>query len=227
MLKELLFKLFGKSESPPWRAAEQERSNSAKSLPAEQQAVTLYIATTASGTLMKRYVAKQLQRRPVLNQAADENALSTAAGIAHDGEPGSNAVDCSMQDNEENNLGYCQNPEAVRWLVMIAEDPATDRDLLEQLSHHEIPDVRIAVTDNPMISLRVLGQLVRDENPDVRFAIAENHQMPVQLLEVLAEDDNPYVAHRARRTLSRINSSGILKNQFPFKGDSWRQQRKA
>ena len=192
MFKELMSKLFGKSKSEPRRLPNRA------SLSPERKAVTLYVATSASGALVRRYFAKQLQRRPVPDQVQKNNDYEDAS------------------------------PETVRWLITVAEDPSTSREMLEQLARHEFSEVRIAVSDNPMVSLTLLAQLARDENPDVRFALAENHQMPVPLLGVLEEDDNPYIAHRARRTLARINSSGILANQFPFRGQAWWDtQRKA
>jgi hypothetical protein len=195
MFKELLSKLFGKSESEPRTLPNQESPRP------EREAVTLYVATSASGALVKRYIAKQLQRRPLPDQTQPDTG--------------------SM-------CQYGTNAETVRWLIAVAEDPSTTREVLEHLASHEFSEVRIAVADNPMVSLTLLAQLSRDENPDVRFALAENHQMPVQLLGVLAEDDNPYIAHRAGRTLSRINNSGILKNQFPYRGEAfWNTQRRA
>jgi hypothetical protein len=193
MFKELLSKLFGKSESDPRKLPNQE------SLSPERKAVTLYVATSASGALLKRYTTRELQRSPLPDQ---------------------------VQENI--NYGDCTSHDTMRWLITVAENPSTSAEVLEHLAQHELSEVRIAVSDNPMVSLTLLGQLTRDENADVRFALAENHQMPVQLLGVLAEDENPYIAHRARRTLARINSSGILANQFPFRGQAWWEtQRKA
>ncbi|MFX9688500.1 hypothetical protein ABTO93_20100, partial [Acinetobacter baumannii] len=47
--------------------------------------------------------------------------------------------------------------------------------------------------------------------PDVRFAIAENHNADEEVLRMLTEDENPYVAHRAVKTLQRIEG-GIVKH---------------
>lgn len=91
-----------------------------------------------------------------------------------------------------------------QWFLELAEDGNTTSNVLQTLSWHISPAVRIAVADNLNSPLPALQRLVEDEHPDVRFALAENHNLEQELLEVLIEDENPYVAHRAQQTLMRV-----------------------
>ncbi len=64
---------------------------------------------------------------------------------------------------------------------------------------------RMDIGDCVNTPLEVLSMLAADENPDVRFALAENHNIHESVLNTLAEDCHPYVAHRAQKTLARLN----------------------
>lgn len=67
----------------------------------------------------------------------------------------------------------------------------------------------------------ILWLLVEDENPDVRFCLAENYNIDPNMLKVLSEDENPYVAHRARKTLMRMEkASGRVVDQNFSSGES-------
>lgn len=68
-----------------------------------------------------------------------------------------------------------------RWLLSVAEDASASED--------------------------ILWLLVEDPNPDVRFCLAENHNIGTALLQALSDDENPYVAHRAQKTMMRLQSS--------------------
>lgn len=81
----------------------------------------------------------------------------------------------------------------------------------DPVPYEQFVDVRIAFADHPDTSMQVLLALAHDINPDVRFAIAENHNADEEVLRMLTEDENPYVAHRAVKTLQRIEG-GIVKH---------------
>lgn len=102
-------------------------------------------------------------------------------------------------------------------LKRIAGNPNCTPELAAEIANHKLADVRLSVCDNPFVSETVISQLVTDPSPDVRYALAENHNLAVAVLELLADDENPYVAHRARRTLQRLNKSEGRKGQvFPW-----------
>jgi hypothetical protein len=86
----------------------------------------------------------------------------------------------------------------------VAANPKTPVDVLERLTYHPEPEVRVALAENKNVPLRCIWTLAHDRDPDVRYQLAENHKLPMRVLMVLAEDDNPYVACRARTTLGRL-----------------------
>jgi hypothetical protein len=99
---------------------------------------------------------------------------------------------------------YSAGDSTVTWIRKISKDLLTPARILKRLSKSTDADVRMAVADHRNTSLEVLSTLSRDENPDVRFAIAENHNINLDVLKRLAKDENPFVAHRALKTLERI-----------------------
>ena len=94
------------------------------------------------------------------------------------------------------------------WFIVfaerIAENPKAAPSTLARLACHESANVRAAVAENANTPAEILSILVQDGHADVRFAMAENHNLDEELLQILAEDENCFVAHRARRTLSRL-----------------------
>jgi DNA-binding response OmpR family regulator len=102
------------------------------------------------------------------------------------------------------------------FLERIAHHSNASEKLLRKLSLHPNSEIRGAVTENPSVPPALILLLSSDDNPDVRFRIAENARSPINVLELLTQDENPYVAHRATRTLDRIQSktfaagSGLL-----------------
>ncbi|MFN8550652.1 MAG: hypothetical protein U0103_04110 [Candidatus Obscuribacterales bacterium] len=87
-----------------------------------------------------------------------------------------------------------------RWLLNVAEDASASDD--------------------------ILWLLVEDENPDVRFCLAENYNIDQNILKALSEDENPYVAHRAKRTLMRLqNTAGRVVDREFGAGDGSRNRK--
>ena len=99
-------------------------------------------------------------------------------------------------------------------LERIAEHPRAHPGTLTRLANHSTPEVRAAVGDNPNTPIEVLWQLAADESPDVRFSLAENPHTDYEILRHLFADDNPYVAYRAQKTLSRLQSDKLIPDQF-------------
>lgn len=64
----------------------------------------------------------------------------------------------------------------------------------------------LTVAEDANASEEILWLLVEDPHPDVRFCLAENYNIDTAILEALSEDENPYVAHRAQKTLMRLQS---------------------
>lgn len=77
---------------------------------------------------------------------------------------------------------------------------------LVSLAKHECPEVRTAVGDHQQTPVEVLWKLAQDEHPDVRYSLSENHNIPLEILKTLQNDENPYVACRAQKTISRVQS---------------------
>ena len=102
-------------------------------------------------------------------------------------------------------------------LERIAENPRTSPATLCRLALHEEVNVRAAVAENINTPEDVLWTLAGDEHPDVRYIIAENHHSPLSILERLSQDDNPYVAHRASRTMKRLDdTSAFVVGEFIY-----------
>lgn len=94
-----------------------------------------------------------------------------------------------------------------RVLEHIATNPSTPDSILSKLAEHHSSDVRVAVAENHSTPAESIWKLAKDEDPDVRYQLAENHHLPIQVLRFLSEDDNPYVACRAQRTITRVESA--------------------
>ena len=95
-------------------------------------------------------------------------------------------------------------------MKQISQNIVTPAHLLRRLSASSDTELRMAVADHKNTPLGVLFVLAEDENPDVRFALAENHNISPDVLKKLSNDTNPYVAHRAKKTLSRLSDDVIL-----------------
>jgi hypothetical protein len=109
-------------------------------------------------------------------------------------------------------LAQCAHPAI---LERIAGNPGTAAHTLDQLSVHQLEEVRLAVAENLNASIEALHRLSADPHADVRFRLAENHNIPQTILEILAADDNPYVACRAQTTLDRLVQSGQIPKSLP------------
>lgn len=85
----------------------------------------------------------------------------------------------------------------------------------------------LKVAEEATVSSDILWLLVEDENPDVRFCLAENYNIDPNILKALIEDENPYVAHRARKTLMRLQSNNTRVVDRDFSpGDNQNRLRK-
>jgi hypothetical protein len=94
---------------------------------------------------------------------------------------------------------------------------------LDSLPEQQFVDVRIAAADSTDIAPEIKRALAYDINPDVRFALAENHSVDEEILRILAEDENPYVAHRAMKTLQRLEGGQLKEGNFVQTKKSIRQ----
>lgn len=90
--------------------------------------------------------------------------------------------------------------------AIVAEDPRLSCACLKELARDPSHEVRIAVAFNPRTPETILQLLADDDHPDVRYAMAENANLPSRFLRILAGDSHPYVAHRARKTLGRLEA---------------------
>jgi hypothetical protein len=142
-------------------------------------------------------------------QMKQEEVLEAAA-MRHAAQPN------NQSSIYENMLIYEQrtDKEAIGWLVKVAEHANTQPDVLDRLSQHQAPDVRIAVADNPSTEVAILHRLATDENADVRYALAENHNVEQTVLLILMGDDNPFVAQRAQKTLLRVRQGLLAPEKF-------------
>jgi len=104
----------------------------------------------------------------------------------------------------------CYNPgeSTPAWVVQAAENSCTPVDILDMLAESCNLDVRMAVADNRGASLDAMMLLAHDESADLRYQIAENHNIDESVLRLLADDSHPYVAHRAQKTLRRLELQG-------------------
>lgn len=86
----------------------------------------------------------------------------------------------------------------------VAEHSNSSLRTLYRLAHDESEDVRQSIGYNARFHSTLLHLLAEDRSVTVRYALAENGLLPVAILEKLVGDENPYVAHRAAKTLSRM-----------------------
>jgi len=117
--------------------------------------------------------------------------------------------------------------EVPRIRLRVAENPATPKGVLEDLSIDPSGDVRLAVGLNRTTPVDVVYRLAYDEDPTVRHGLAEDVHAPIGVLKILAQDDNPYVSCRARKTIARLNSIESNKLQNLFFGPSFKHERYA
>lgn len=94
---------------------------------------------------------------------------------------------------------------SVRQRVNLALE-SNDHTTLLILTLDPSPDVRIAMLENKHLPVDFMALLAEDENPDVRYATAEAYNCPLDLLLMLSADENPYVAHRAKKTISKLEA---------------------
>lgn len=108
-----------------------------------------------------------------------------------------------------------------------AQSQAEQSTTLDNLPEQQFVDVRISAADSGDTDPEILRALAYDINPDVRFAIAENHNVDEEILCILAADENPYVAHRARKTLQRLEGGQVKQGNFVQKKTSnWTADRR-
>jgi len=93
------------------------------------------------------------------------------------------------------------------WAKTIAEHADTSSYVLGVLASHADVDVRELVADHLSTLPETIKLLAKDTSVDLRYAIAENHNIDEDVLMMLTEDDNPFVAHRARKTLKRLQNN--------------------
>lgn len=75
---------------------------------------------------------------------------------------------------------------------------------LRKLFSSSTHEGKLAIIDSLSTSFEAHMKLAEDEHLDVRYALAENHNVSRAVLNKLKSDTNPYVAHRAAKTLERI-----------------------
>lgn len=114
------------------------------------------------------------------------------------------AMIASNPDTPADMLEYLIHVSPIAVLERVAENLNASSQTLWQLAQHECFEVRVAVAENANCPAACLEMLIDDECVDVRFRIAENPSAPIPVLYKALKDENPYVAHRARKTLSKI-----------------------
>lgn len=75
----------------------------------------------------------------------------------------------------------------------LAKDPNCSPDILEKLSSHKNPHVRMEVARNSNTPTSCLEQLSKDKDKDVRHAVALNDNAPAEILNALCEDNSMWV----------------------------------
>jgi hypothetical protein len=147
---------------------------------------------------------------PGPSQSTDNNAVSKntlAERKDGDGFPKNDPADWTC---------YSSGAYTTDWVARAAEDPAAPTDILSMLAESCNVDVRMAVADNPSSLLETLTMLAQDQSSDVRYQLAENHNIDESILELLAEDLNPYIAHRAKKTLKRLELDASVFEVVPI-----------
>jgi hypothetical protein len=115
------------------------------------------------------------------------------------------AAEVSFKEHESANWTcYSAGETTPEWVLLAAENASTPVEILEMLAESCNIEVRMAVADNPAASVDTMMLLAEDTNADLRYQIAENHNIDKSVLKLLTDDSHPYVAHRAQKTLKRL-----------------------
>jgi hypothetical protein len=139
----------------------------------------------------------------ILHNPPAVNSTSTTASMGLRQSQSDATYDFSPPDQMAE---FVQNIDA-RTLERISVDKDTPSSVLSALAQHPCLEVRASVSENRNTPASVLRMLATAADPDVRYHLAENPHLPVELIRLLTADDNPYVACRAQRTLSRVQSA--------------------
>ena len=121
-----------------------------------------------------------------------------------------------------------QDSKTDRQFPFNAQTQAEQSTTLDSLPEQQFVDVRITAADQADTSPEILRALAYDINPDVRFAIAENHNVDISILKILAVDENPYVAHRAQKTIKRLEGGQLKQGNFSqTQSSNWLSDRRS
>jgi hypothetical protein len=119
------------------------------------------------------------------------------------------ADDSPVADKLDSWTCYSSGESTTERVMEAAENPLTPPDTLALLAESCDVKVRMAVADNRSAFTETTMLLAQDEDADLRYQLAENHGIDESVLEVLADDSNPFVAHRARKTISRVHGGTV------------------
>ncbi len=134
---------------------------------------------------LQRFVHKSLKGKMVSDYVLRSMKLNSASSSEEhlDASPVVDELLSHFEELFEHEKEDENNESYTRWLMSVAEEGNASND--------------------------ILWLLVEDPNPDVRFCLAENYHIDADILRKLSEDDNPYVAHRAQKTLMRLQSPSV------------------
>jgi len=85
--------------------------------------------------------------------------------------------------------------------LLLAGNPSTPKDILEQLSKSKDHGVQTALANNPMISEAAVRWLFQEGNSATKKMLVDNPATPKDILEKLANDSDPEVGQFAKETL--------------------------
>jgi hypothetical protein len=189
------------ASEPEVQALNEELTESLNSIESSPQCDLLFEQSAAAAGAIFRG-AKPMQTLDVTLPAASLDAMRVTDSIN----------EIKREDEAGDNFANTGNLEPS--FPFVAQSQAEQSITLDSLPPQQFVDIRIAAADSGETSPEILRALAYDVNPDVRFAIAENHNVDQEILSILTADENPYVAHRARKTLQRIEGGQVKQGNF-------------
>jgi hypothetical protein len=89
--------------------------------------------------------------------------------------------------------------------VLIAGNPSSPKEILEELSRSKDHSVQTALANNPSIGVGIVKWLLQEGNSATKKMLVDNPATPREVVEALAKDSDPDVGKFAREFLKRAH----------------------
>ena len=126
-------------------------------------------------------------------------------------------VRSNLANNPNASLGILSvlakdSDEVVR--AAVASNPNTSPEILSVLAKDSDEGVRETLASNPNASLEILTFLAKDSSGFVRGKVASNPNASPEILNLLAKDFHWYVREKAKDSLEKLKTKGLLESMI-------------